>query len=138
MSTSTSIQHLTSPFTSLSSGSLGMRSNGSVPPQPHRPTGLDSLGEGSQYNLQQLQLSRNAEGPTNHGTSMDSNEPYYMNNQSNFKSSQRDSLSDSRPNLRKSTSSGPVRRRISRACDQCNQLRTKCDGQSPCAHCIGR
>ena len=25
--------------------------------------------------------------------------------------------------------SGPVRRRISRACDQCNQLRTKCDGQ---------
>lgn len=28
-----------------------------------------------------------------------------------------------------------VRRRISRACDQCNQLRTKCDGQQPCAHC---
>ena len=28
-----------------------------------------------------------------------------------------------------------VRRRISRACDQCNQLRTKCDGQNPCAHC---
>lgn len=34
--------------------------------------------------------------------------------------------------------SGPVRRRISRACDQCNQLRTKCDGKHPCAHCIGR
>ncbi|KAA8570949.1 hypothetical protein EYC84_000326 [Monilinia fructicola] len=33
--------------------------------------------------------------------------------------------------------SGPIRRRISRACDQCNQLRTKCDGQSPCAHCVG-
>ena len=33
--------------------------------------------------------------------------------------------------------SGPVRRRISRACDQCNQLRTKCDGKAPCAHCIG-
>jgi hypothetical protein len=32
----------------------------------------------------------------------------------------------------------PVRRRISRACDQCNQLRTRCDGQSPCAHCVGR
>lgn len=28
-----------------------------------------------------------------------------------------------------------VRRRISRACDQCNQLRTKCDGKHPCAHC---
>ena len=35
-------------------------------------------------------------------------------------------------------SSGPVRRRISRACDQCNQLRTKCDGRDPCAHCVGR
>ena len=28
-----------------------------------------------------------------------------------------------------------VRRRISRACDQCNQLRTKCDGRHPCRHC---
>lgn len=32
---------------------------------------------------------------------------------------------------------GPIRRRISRACDQCNQLRTKCDGKLPCQHCIG-
>ncbi len=29
----------------------------------------------------------------------------------------------------------PVRKRISRACDQCNKLRTKCDGRQPCAHC---
>ncbi|KAF2813087.1 uncharacterized protein BDZ99DRAFT_382708 [Mytilinidion resinicola] len=36
----------------------------------------------------------------------------------------------------RSSASGPVRRRISRACDQCNQLRTKCDGKSPCAHCM--
>ena len=35
-------------------------------------------------------------------------------------------------------SSSSVRRRISRACDQCNQLRTKCDGGVPCAHCVGR
>lgn len=28
-----------------------------------------------------------------------------------------------------------VRRRISRACDQCNQLKRKCDGQYPCACC---
>ncbi|EXJ87913.1 hypothetical protein A1O1_04840 [Capronia coronata CBS 617.96] len=34
-----------------------------------------------------------------------------------------------------STERGAVRRRISRACDQCNQLRTKCDGKQPCAHC---
>lgn len=37
---------------------------------------------------------------------------------------------------RSASASGPIRRRISRACDQCNQLRTKCDGQHPCAHCI--
>ena len=34
-----------------------------------------------------------------------------------------------------SNDGGAVRRRISRACDQCNQLRTKCDGRNPCAHC---
>ncbi|CAN9196830.1 unnamed protein product [Alternaria sp. RS040] len=37
---------------------------------------------------------------------------------------------------RGNSTSGPVRRRISRACDQCNQLRTKCDGRQSCAHCI--
>ncbi|KAL0930427.1 transcriptional activator xlnr [Colletotrichum truncatum] len=42
------------------------------------------------------------------------------------------------PAARTSSASGPIRRRISRACDQCNQLRTKCDGQHPCAHCIGK
>ncbi|KAK9233796.1 fungal-specific transcription factor domain-containing protein [Lipomyces kononenkoae] len=29
-----------------------------------------------------------------------------------------------------------IRRRITRACDQCNQLRTKCDGKQPCLHCF--
>lgn len=29
------------------------------------------------------------------------------------------------------------RKRTTRACDQCNHLRTKCDGKSPCAHCVG-
>src|SRR5277367_5560568 len=28
-------------------------------------------------------------------------------------------------------------RRISRARDKCYKLRTKCDGQNPCAHCVG-
>jgi len=40
-----------------------------------------------------------------------------------------DSMNDS------GESNNNVRRRISRACDQCNQLRTKCDGKHPCAHC---
>lgn len=30
---------------------------------------------------------------------------------------------------------GAPRKRTTRACDQCNQLRTKCDGQNPCHHC---
>lgn len=37
----------------------------------------------------------------------------------------------------RNTNADSVRRRISRACDQCNQLRTKCDGKGPCAHCVG-
>ncbi|KAF2451212.1 hypothetical protein P171DRAFT_346221 [Karstenula rhodostoma CBS 690.94] len=49
--------------------------------------------------------------------------------------SQRDAMLHERAG-RGASASGPVRRRISRACDQCNQLRTKCDGKAPCAHCI--
>jgi hypothetical protein len=37
-------------------------------------------------------------------------------------------------NARKNSTT--VRRRTSRACDQCNQLRTKCDGKQPCGHCV--
>nr|CAC81360.1 putative transcription factor [Aspergillus nidulans] len=84
--------------------------------------GLDTLAEGSQYVLEQLQLSREGGNSENNST---------------FKpSSVRDSLAEARSMIRKNSSSAPVRRRISRACDQCNQLRTKCDGQNPCAHCI--
>lgn len=39
----------------------------------------------------------------------------------------------SRIGSRKSTA---TRQRVSRACDRCNQLRTKCDGQTPCEHCV--
>ena len=139
MSTSTSIQHFTSPFTSISSSSLGIRPSNGPSHSSHHSASLDSLADGSQYTLQQLQLSRNAEGASNHATGMDNNDSFYLNGQAGFKSSShRDSLSDSRSAIRKSAASAPVRRRISRACDQCNQLRTKCDGQTPCAHCIGR
>lgn len=38
---------------------------------------------------------------------------------------------------RKSKSSTPQpRKRTTRACDQCNHLRTKCDGKQPCGHCL--
>ena len=58
---------------------------------------------------------------------------------SGTRESHRDPLAETQSAIRKKSSMAgtPVRRRISRACDQCNQLRTKCDGQNPCAHCIG-
>ncbi|KAL4920727.1 fungal-specific transcription factor domain-containing protein [Aspergillus aurantiobrunneus] len=105
--------------------------------------GLDTLAEGSQYVLEQLQLSRevgssdnNTSDSLRHSVSR-SKDQLYGDNSSAFKpSSVRDSLAEARSMIRKNSSSAPVRRRISRACDQCNQLRTKCDGQNPCAHCL--
>ncbi|RHZ63751.1 putative C6 transcription factor [Aspergillus thermomutatus] len=109
-------------------------------------SGLDTLAEGSQYALEQLQLSREAAGggggdldhATSGGMSDSVGKPKDHNNSlPSFKNpSQRDPLVEARSTIRKNSSSAPVRRRISRACDQCNQLRTKCDGQNPCAHCI--
>ncbi|KAJ5431167.1 Transcription factor [Penicillium cf. griseofulvum] len=109
--------------------------------------GLDTLAEGSQYALEQLQLAREASAaniPTD-PNSLDSKAShsqhllYSEKNRSNsgLKDPElRDSLAEARSAIRKNSSATPVRRRISRACDQCNQLRTKCDGQNPCAHCV--
>ncbi|KAH7392109.1 xylanolytic transcriptional activator 2 [Phaeosphaeria sp. MPI-PUGE-AT-0046c] len=33
-------------------------------------------------------------------------------------------------------SSAPVKRRVSRACDHCHRMRTRCNGQAPCSRCI--
>ncbi|CEL04606.1 Putative Xylanolytic transcriptional activator xlnR [Aspergillus calidoustus] len=105
--------------------------------------GLDTLAEGSQYVLEQLQLSReggsaenNASNALRHSLSSSKDQLYGDNNPSFKPASVRDSLAEARSMIRKNSSSAPVRRRISRACDQCNQLRTKCDGENPCAHCI--
>ena len=124
-----------------------------------RTVGLDTLAEGSQYALEQLQLSREAGGvapndPTAPLRSSSKDLSLYgdenqgqndPNLQSALRASlsagkpatPRDPLAEARSAIRKNSASAPVRRRISRACDQCNQLRTKCDGQNPCAHCIG-
>ncbi|PLN82078.1 fungal-specific transcription factor domain-domain-containing protein [Aspergillus taichungensis] len=123
-----------------------------------RTVGLDTLAEGSQYALEQLQLSREAGGvtpndPTAPLQSSSKDLSLYGDenqgqNDPNLQSALRASLSAGKPStprdplaearsaIRKNSASAPVRRRISRACDQCNQLRTKCDGQNPCAHCI--
>ena len=147
----TSIQHFTRSFSPFSSGTqpVGMAQSQTV--------GLDTLAEGSQYALEQLQLSREANGASAvdggvpnplrssiakpHGQQLYSDEPSTQHTQNATTGlrnlPQRDQLAEARSAIRKSSNSGPVRRRISRACDQCNQLRTKCDGQNPCAHCIG-
>jgi hypothetical protein len=79
-------------------------------------SGLDALAQGSQYALQQLHDSHLNPAPQDHEA---------------FAQAQDVS------NKTGSGNGAPVRRRISRACDQCNQLRTKCDGKTPCAHCVG-
>lgn len=100
-------------------------------------SGLDSLAHGSQYALQQLQqhvdlhqhhhnahqVHRNNH---NHSSVKHRQHPYSNGIGSNGRSTSA------------ANNAGPIRRRISRACDQCNQLRTKCDGQNPCAHCVGK
>ncbi|KAJ5782646.1 hypothetical protein N7457_004420 [Penicillium paradoxum] len=112
--------------------------------------GLDTLAEGSQYALEQLQLAReagaSANAPTDpnnsHTDSKSSQHSQHLlyteknGSNSSLKDPElRDSLAEARSTIRKNSAT-PVRRRISRACDQCNQLRTKCDGQNPCAHCV--
>lgn len=83
-------------------------------------SGLDALAQGSQYALQQLHDSHLNPAPQDHDA--------FSQNQNG---------QDQSANNKTSSNGAPVRRRISRACDQCNQLRTKCDGKTPCAHCVG-
>lgn len=155
----------------MSTGSLQSLGNSYSPfsarSQPNRMSqsqtpGLDTLAEGSQYALEQLQLARQAGAASNPPTDPDSkplNDAESLQSQAHPLQSQahhlypeqngppdghkgpkqqRDPQAEARSAIRKDSASNPVRRRISRACDQCNQLRTKCDGQQPCAHCVGR
>lgn len=41
-------------------------------------------------------------------------------------------------NISSALGAAPSRRRISQACDQCHELRTRCNGQLPCSHCVGK
>lgn len=102
--------------------------------QPSPMSGLDVLAQGSQYALEQLheQNTQQARPMANyngqrHGSYADTVEDGQGRAQEETGAGARTGRSNS----------GAVRRRISRACDQCNQLRTKCDGQTPCAHCVG-
>ncbi|KAL1969644.1 hypothetical protein VTN77DRAFT_8197 [Rasamsonia byssochlamydoides] len=135
---SATLQQFTNPYTSFTTGPDTAASSTQIS-QSQTP-GLDTLAEGSQYALEQLQLARQAE--VNAASSHDEvlkfkDHSSVSESAAGFKvPTRRDSITEARSSIRKNSSSAPVRRRISRACDQCNQLRTKCDGQSPCAHCI--
>jgi hypothetical protein len=106
-----------------------MLPNGHLPSNHMHGSGLDNLGHGGQYALQQLQrhidIHQSSQGSRTSNTKHRQH-PYNISGGAGGR------VSGANGN-----SSGPVRRRISRACDQCNQLRTKCDGQNPCAHCVG-
>ncbi|CAI4210858.1 unnamed protein product [Parascedosporium putredinis] len=108
--------HRFSPYHTIPSTTL--LSNGHVP-NPHLHSGLEGIPQGPHYALQQLQQHV---GVNPH---MARPGPQQKHRQHHYG-----------PATRATGAAGPIRRRISRACDQCNQLRTKCDGQHPCAHCI--
>lgn len=109
--------HRFSPYHSLPASTLMSNAH-----PGHHMNGLDTLAQGSHYALQQLQQHVGVHNPH-----LARSGPQQKHRQHPYG-----------PTGRSASASGPIRRRISRACDQCNQLRTKCDGQHPCAHCIGK
>ena len=109
----------------------------------HHGLGLDTLADGSEYTLHELQQQQHQQHHTYQPPLMESklmvkhrHHPY---RNGEFSTIGRHAKISSAPERsgRANSGGGPVRRRISRACDQCNQLRTKCDGKTPCAHCVG-
>lgn len=115
--------------------------------QQSQTPGLDTLAESSHYALEQLRLAREMDMNNSNSSSSSidfikkdnkSGGPGDSSDPGSRMQIMRSPLLDARSGIRKhSADTAAVRRRISRACDQCNQLRTKCDGQSPCAHCTG-
>ncbi|KAK5118179.1 hypothetical protein LTR85_008159 [Meristemomyces frigidus] len=124
-----SAQHYPADF-----GAGNMVTQSHVPQQQMSTSGLDTLAEGSQYHLQQLQQQQVMHGLKGAKPTLKHRASYSSVN--GMAAARRDSSSMGKSGRPSSGNGQPVRRRISRACDQCNQLRTKCDGQTPCAHCV--
>lgn len=110
-----------SPYQNLPPSGLISHNHVSQNSMHHHNRSMDSLNPGSQYNMPQLH--HHSLGVSNHQLVRPGSQP--KQRQHSYPAS-----------TRAGGSAGQVRRRISRACDQCNQLRTKCDGQHPCAHCV--
>ncbi|PMD15725.1 hypothetical protein NA56DRAFT_329512 [Hyaloscypha hepaticicola] len=97
-----------------------MASNKDVPSNYMQPS-LDILAHQLQYGLQQMEqsvrINQNSGAHDKGHNCKHRQHPYHGTGAKSANDSSR------------------IRRRITLACDQCNQQRTKCDGQSPCARC---
>ncbi|CAK4030379.1 Xylanolytic transcriptional activator xlnR [Lecanosticta acicola] len=122
-------QQYSSPFGSTSNGDMATHSP--MPQQPMSTNGLDALAEGSQYAMQQLQQQQAQQ--TQNGARPGAKQ---IQRQSYCNTDGEEGEEVEQKDAKGGKNGQPVRRRISRACDQCNQLRTKCDGKHPCAHCV--
>ncbi|EKD21700.1 uncharacterized protein L3040_004923 [Drepanopeziza brunnea f. sp. 'multigermtubi'] len=128
--------HRYSAYDALPSSS--MLPNGHLPSNHMPHAGLQTLADGSQYALQQMhqQHQQHHQQHQHVEVSHVPRNDHEVQRSQNHKHRQHPYSAAGQGRGLSSASSGPIRRRISRACDQCNQLRTKCDGQSPCAHCV--
>lgn len=136
----TPLQHFSSSYNGLSTSAFSTHRKRMTPAFISTP-GLDTLAEGSQFALQQLENSRRASASQllnadKAAPATSSRDAGYAQPSRPPATNRRDSTSAPSRGVKKNANA-PVRRRISRACDQCNQLRTKCDGKTPCAHCVG-
>lgn len=122
---STNLHQYPAAFSHLPAPNMVDHQHHHLPPQHLAPSPLDTLAHTSQYAALQFHQNRHV---LPNGKQMV--KPHRMSYQTGpiAPRNQRDMMHDR--SARASAASGPVRRRISRACDQCNQLRTKCDGKS--------
>ncbi|KAF2226779.1 fungal-specific transcription factor domain-containing protein [Elsinoe ampelina] len=128
---STGVHSYSPDFASLGGQHLPSQSPTGL--QHGRPlTGLDALAAGSQYALQQMRNNDYQNGQQ-YDLNVQPGHGHLPGQEEVHKARTESVSSQQKPGK---AGNGPVRRRISRACDQCNQLRTKCDGKFPCAHCV--
>ena len=145
LSSTLNYQHYSPPFGHYADAN---RLSHELQQHHHHASGLDTLAESSEYALQELQQPQQSHQQNNHHPylppvtdrklMMKHRHHHYRNGGFSTMERQQRALTVSDKSSRANSGSGPVRRRISRACDQCNQLRTKCDGKTPCAHCVGK
>ncbi|OAL54338.1 hypothetical protein IQ07DRAFT_264551 [Pyrenochaeta sp. DS3sAY3a] len=128
---STNLHQYPSAFSHLPAPNMVEHQHHHLAAQHMGPSALDTLAHTSQYAALQFHQNRHVL-PNGKAMVKPHRLPYASGPIA--PRNQRDMLHDR--SGRGNATAGPVRRRISRACDQCNQLRTKCDGRQSCAHCI--